>query len=220
MLCKRPRVAWFAQRKAPYCFYSISGVIINRRSITRKSVRRIFRATRDISVATKNLTSCAVQWCLWIFSTLWCLLFFSQIVVLIFFFFFFIVLIYDCLYFKGIYGRVERIHCLRKRKRCHPRGNLQPNMNSLWLSKYAPCLQIYWSKVWLSCYCQQNAILSYFQAQEFSFKTGVFFIPKFSYIYNSSSKHVMDYNVLQPYLLVTSSRNVGFWMLLFSSFFC
>ena len=41
--------------------------------ITRKSVRHIFSATRYISVATKNLSPCAVRWCLWIFSTLWIL---------------------------------------------------------------------------------------------------------------------------------------------------
>ena len=32
--CKHPRVPWIAQRKPLRCFYSIAGVIINRRSIT------------------------------------------------------------------------------------------------------------------------------------------------------------------------------------------
>ena len=46
--------AWhkIAQRNAPHCFYSSASVIINRPNITCKSVRHIFCATRDISVAT------------------------------------------------------------------------------------------------------------------------------------------------------------------------
>ena len=46
------RVAWIAQRKSLRCLYSIAGVIINRRSLTRKSAS-YFSRHLDIPVATK-----------------------------------------------------------------------------------------------------------------------------------------------------------------------
>ena len=62
---------WIAQRKPLRCFYSITGVIINRCGITPKSVHRIFAPLGTSSWQPKLGPSCAVQWCLWIFSTLW-----------------------------------------------------------------------------------------------------------------------------------------------------
>ena len=67
-ICKRSRVAWIAQRKPLHCFYSITGVIINRRSITPKSVRHIFAPLGTSLWQPKLGPSCTV---LWIFSTLW-----------------------------------------------------------------------------------------------------------------------------------------------------